>query len=1490
MKLSPTEIYNGRRIFFIGATGFVGKVALSMLLARFPNVGKVYTTVRARSQEESETRFWNNVVTAPPFDPLRELYGEAFEDFIKDKVVVVGGDIGDTNLGYTEEHAQEIATNIDIVINSAGNVTFNPTLESALRTNVVGTQNVIAFAKRMKRPALVHVSTCFVAGRRSGPVWESDPVVGYFPRREELPDVRFSPHEEIANCEKLSARVRDEAKDSMQAARFRETARTRLIEEGRAPDDPDAMGLAVARERKVWTRTRLTDLGIERAQFWGWDNIYTYTKSLGEQLVAMEDSIARSIVRPSIVESAEQFPFPGWNEGFTTTAPLIFISLKGQQQIPVNDKLILDITPVDQVAAVMLAVAAETIAGEPRLVYQAATGDSNPNDMRRIVGMLGLYKRKYFSEKETGFRIVNEIAARMESKAVTPERFQATSAPRLNSAAKQVSSMLDRVRPRWGGGRFAQVVDQVKGVAERVEEVTRETKEAFELFHPFMVENAYIFRADNVRSLFARLPEEEHHLLPWHPEKLDWYDYWMHKHFPGLKKWVFPTLEEELRAKPKRVHTYRDLLELFDTSTKRFAPRVAMRIERNGEKEQYTYADLQELATRAAGFFIAQGVASGDRVMLLSGNAPEWGMTYFGVLKAGATCIPLDTTLSTTEIVRFASASNPRGIVLSHGKATEHPRLREELDKAGLNELRIWTFDTVFALPDEMVEAKRTALLPARVTAQTVASLIFTSGTTGHPKGVMLTHKNLSHMVSMLASVFEMDTSDGVLSVLPLHHTFEFSTGFLTPLSRGAQITYLTEVNREELARGIKNGHVTGMVGVPAVWDALHRRIMSRFSERGRFAESLVEGAMEANHWLRNITPLNLGQIIFRPIHTGMGGRIRYLISGGSALSDKVKKDFHALGFTILEGYGLTEASPVLTVVPAQNRLIAGSVGVPVPGVEVRIADADSSGVGEVIARGANVMLGYFDDEDATRAVLRERWLYTGDLGRLDDDGNLYLVGRSKDIIIDTNGKNIYPDEIEELYKDSPFIKELSVVGLPETGDATGERVACMVVPDYDHDIALSRAETHRRIEEHFRDVSSTLPFHKRVKVLHFADQEFTRTSTRKIKRGAVLTRMRSAEEASRATTGEQAQPPTPASKTRTAANDATRFTRDIVAHVSNKPLSDVTLDTRFTDLGFDSLMFVELASAIEAAGATLRDPDTLIDVQTVRELSARIIRAGATAAHMEETAPRQDKADEIYVPSLVRTVGNKGLDLLQQGFYGKFFNTTYEGRANIPPHTNFIVAANHVSHLDMGLVKTSLGEYGRDLVALAAADYFFDNKYKRAYMNNFTNLVPLERSGSLRQSLRQARSYLDRGYNALLFPEGGRQITGELADFKPIIGHIALSSRVGILPVYIFGTYESLPKGANITNIIKSRDIGARIGRFLSIEELEHVTQGMPKHEAYRLIAALVRHEVENLRDRTHNGFDAKALRRRWRAERRANGKAAQDAAHDEQLASASD
>jgi long-chain acyl-CoA synthetase len=375
---------------------------------------------------------------------------------------------------------------------------------------------------------------------------------------------------------------------------------------------------------------------------------------------------------------------------------------------------------------------------------------------------------------------------------------------------------------------------------------------------------------------------------------------------------------------------------------------------------------------------------------------------------------------------------------------------------------------------------------------------------------------------------------------------------------------------------------------------------------------------------------------------------------------------------------------------------------------------------------------------------------------------------------------------------------------------------------------------------------------------MHFTDVELPRTATRKVKRREVVQIMEALEESQRSGRRGGVQE---------SADADSLWLMSMVATVANRPRTQVSIDSRLSDLGFDSLMFVELATAIENAGGSITAPERFNEIQDVRELLTVVNRRPGSSSKHDARPDERKKDDEIHVPSFVRTAGNKAADFLQQFLYDQFLRTNYEGRSNIPPHTNFIVAANHASHLDMGLTKMALGEYGKDLVALAAADYFFDTKYKRAVMENFTNLVPMERTGSLRQSLRHARSFLDQGYNALIFPEGTRSMTGIMADFKPVVGYLALHARVGILPMYLDGTYQAMPKG---TTIIKSRDVGARIGRFLAYEELEEMTRGMARAEAYRLIAARVRHEVVNLRDRTRDTFDAKGLRKQWKSERK--------------------
>ena len=971
--LSVSEIYRGRKMFIMGSTGFVGKVTLGLLLHRFPDIGRVYVMVRRGSGTDSETRFWNSVVPSPVFNPLRAKYGgdEGLAAFLKEKVRVVDGDITEVNLGMTDEQAAAVAADIDVVLNSSGRVTFNPPVESALRTNVQGTKNVIAFVKRMKRPALVHVSTCFVAGNRSGEVWESEELDGYFPRRPEMPGTKFSVEQEIADNERIAEEVRAQANDAQVLARLRAQARERLLEQGRDPDDEGTLRLAVARERKDWIRSELTRRGMERAAEWGWPNIYTYTKSMGDQLVARETGIVRSIVRPAIVESSESYPFPGWNEGFTTSAPLVYLALKGNHLVPTSSKLILDMVPVDHIAAGMLMVAAQACVEQPAIVHQLAAGDVNPLNINRVGTLVGLYKRRRLQEKDVGNKFLNQLMARMEMRGSTYEEYRRWSFPQARKIVGKVSDALDKVRPAWGGARFGAFVDRMKKGVDEVMRVTGEAESNIDLFLPFTRDNQYIFRCDNIRAVRNRMPEADRQLLNWNPESLDWYEYLLNVHFPGLAKWVLPELDATFAPRPKQVYAYTNLVELFDTSTKLNSTRTAMRMDRGAREEVYSYDNLQELAGRAGAFLVGQDVKPGDRVILFAKNAPDWSMAYFGILKAGATVVPVGHESSAEELVNIARASQAVALIGGDDLLEKRPKLAPSLQAADLA-TKVLSMTEVFAVTDLALEDSRKAQFPKLANADSVASLIFTSGTTGKPKGVMLTHRNLTFMVSELLKVFEFGVHDGMLSVLPLHHTFEFTTGLLVPLSKGAQISYLSELTGDAIARVMKRGHVTAIVGVPALWELLRRRVITRFSDKSLLLGKLVEVLVKTNFELRSRLGLNLGVMMFFPVHEGFGGRIRYLISGGSALPADILKSFYGLGFDFFEGYGLTETSPVLTVTTPKGKPLAGSVGKPLANVEVKISEPDASGVGEVIARGRNVMAGYWQDEAATAEAIVE--------------------------------------------------------------------------------------------------------------------------------------------------------------------------------------------------------------------------------------------------------------------------------------------------------------------------------------------------------------------------------------------------------------------------------------------------------------------------------------------------------------------------------------
>ncbi|HEX7501426.1 MAG TPA: AMP-binding protein, partial [Polyangia bacterium] len=775
---------------------------------------------------------------------------------------------------------------------------------------------------------------------------------------------------------------------------------------------------------------------------------------------------------------------------------------------------------------------------------------------------------------------------------------------------------------------------------------------------------------------------------------------------------------------------------------------------------------------------------------------------------------------------------------------------------------KIWPFATVFELLDEAVENERRKSLLTKHAADSVASLIFTSGTTGNPKGVMLTHRNFTFMVAEMSRIFDLGISDCMMSVLPLHHTFEFTAGMLMPLAHGTRITYIPDLTGDTINHTLKHGKITAIVGVPALWETLRRRVLQRFSDKSEILESAVKALADVNFELRARTGLDLGMFLFLPVHEKLGGRIRYMISGGSALPPDVLKTFYGMGFDFFEGYGLTETSPVLAVSTPKKRPIAGSVGQPLAGVEVKIDSPDNTGVGEVIARGKNVMAGYWQDEEATSHAIRDGWFHTGDLGRFDEDGNLYIVGRSKDIIIDANGKNVYPDEIEDLYKSSPYIKELSVVGLP---DGVAEHVACAVVPDLQAEPALSLAEVKQKIEAHFRAVSASLPFWKRVRTLEFWDGELPRTSTRKVKRRDVTAELRVRHE--------KAQAEKTVDGTARNAEASHSWFLETVADACGKPYSEVHMSSVLDELGFDSLTYNELAAGIENAGvhvpegvvfASAYDVASLLDMVTgKRHTTAPEKRKDRKST---EESKSEGESDDVKLPAPVAKFGKRGLAKAQRLFYTRALKTKVRGEAYIPQHTNFIVAANHSSHLDMGALKVALGDAGHELASLAAADYFFKNKWRRAYFKNLTNLVPMERSGSIRKSLGIAEEVLRKGKSLVLFPEGTRSRTGEMVDFLPSLGYLALHADAGILPAYIEGAHAAMPVGATIP---KKRDLGVYFGPFLTIDFLRQLTQGMSHQEAWRMCSAITQRIVENLRDGVTPRFDVASVRAAWNGEK---------------------
>lgn len=1422
--LSVAEQLAGKHVLLTGVTGFVGKVLLTMIGAHLKETRKVSVLIRSnQSHGDARERFEEQVM---PSEPFKALAGrdQAFEPWMRERVHPVTGDITQARLGMSEEDYRHLTEEdpLDLIIHCAGNVNFDPPLNEALEVNTLGVTHKLELAKDAGCP-LVHMSTCFVAGERSGRIQEDPELVDYTPKR--IPT--FDAEREVAEAVEAIERWQREADSQATEERFRQGAREALERKGLDPNHTGHLAREQRAQRRSWLNEQLKREGMERAKRWGWTNTYTYSKSLGEQLTvkrAREAGVEVAIVRPAIVESSASFPFPGWNEGVNTCAPIVYLYWKGQRFCPSNPDNLLDVIPVDWVCQGTLLAAAELLEGRAQQVYQCATSAISPLTMRRAIELTNLAWRRRYDQDFTFFQ--RHLMRNLDTLSVSPEVYQRMGAPAVQRAARGVKALIKALPKPLS--KAALPATKALGTLEKAT-VIADT--IFEIFAPFILENNPCFEAKHCSAAAARLSEGERAHFGFPVAELEWRDYWINVHMEGLQKWVFGELDGKLkreRLKPRAT----DLVALLHNACERFEHQRALQLfGPDGVEVTYTYGDLWRGALAVAGALRAEGVTQGDRVLLMSPNEPAWPMCYLGGLLADATIVPVDPEMSALEIGNIIRKSEAR-VVISH---EDYPQDLEALGCQTWAEARaeegkpLSLMSLGECLSGAPISSDEVSL---RDRGQELASLLFTSGTTGDPKGVMLTHENFCALLAGLHGVFKVDHKDRFLSVLPLFHTFEFSGGFLLPISAGARVTYLTELEGPTLRAAMKELKPTGIIGIPALWDILQKRVESQVKDKGEAARVLFKLGVKLNRELRR-KGLNIGPLLFSEVHANLGGKVRYLISGGAALSDSTLEIFEGLGFELLEGYGLTEAAPVLAVRRPKSKRGAGTVGRPLPGVKIKIKDPDAEGVGEVLARGDNVMLGYLDNPEATSSSLRDGWLHTGDLGSLNQRGELSLSGRSKELIVTSSGKNVYPDELEPIYAAHEHIDELSIVGIPDPqGD---ERVAALIVLTED-----APEEAQQEVKAHIATLNALRPDHQRLRTYRFWPEPLPRTATRKVKRSEVRAELMRLLEVSRASRRAERE-------AKSAHEPAWLYAA--LAGLCDVSITSVSPESDLTaDLGLSSLQLVELRTLMEDGLHRAVDGDLLAKAQRVSDLVALIERSAEGQLEEREGPVEEQVALWRDLPEPARLLGQRAIDLGRSLAFNQLFKLDVKGQANVPLNQQVIVIANHSSHLDIGLIKEALGPLGDELAVLAAQDYFFDNEYKEALFGQLTYLIPLDRSAPLEKSMRGAEEAIAEGRSVLLYPEGTRSPDGQLMDFKAGVGYLQQRTRLPVLPLFLSGTHKAMPKGGGLPKI--GRKLSARVGRLIEAEVFEARCEGKRRHEVYQEATDVCYEAITSLRD----------------------------------------
>ncbi|AAR35055.1 AMP-binding protein [Geobacter sulfurreducens] len=759
---------------------------------------------------------------------------------------------------------------------------------------------------------------------------------------------------------------------------------------------------------------------------------------------------------------------------------------------------------------------------------------------------------------------------------------------------------------------------------------------------------------------------------------------------------------------------------------------------------RYTYAFLHDYSLRMNAWLADRGVGTGDRVVLWGPNSPWWGIAFWGIIARGAIVVPVDFMSGADRADTIAGLTDARLVIQSRDKlerlAGRPAVLLEELPFL----LELCPQLTTRHVPDP----------------DDIAELIYTSGTTGTPKGVILTHRNLVANLLQVNRHISIVSSDYVfLSLLPLSHMFEQMGGFLTPLYQGASVVYIRTLKPSAIMEALGEEDVHALIAVPRLLQLLKDSIERELDARG-LGPVLARLLTVAER-----LPAQRRKLLFAPIHRKFGRHFSLFVSGGAPLAPEVFRFWAGLGFTVLEGYGLTECAPVLTA-NTLERQVAGSVGPALPGVELKLVD------GEVMTRGDNVFPGYYRNEAATRDAFDDGWFRTGDLGEFDGAGWLRILGRKKELIVTGAGVNVFPDEIESMLNRAAGVRESCVIGLDR---GKGEEVHAVLIPD----------ESGRQVEEIINEINGRLDdLHRITGWSIWPDAEFPKTTTLKIRKFLVKERVAQGD------------------GTGGAGGSSDRLSL-MIARITGNPAEKVTDDAVLTtDLGLTSIGRLELVNAIEME-FRLDLEDTVIGPHTrVAELR-EVIRL-RSKVHSRERF-------RFWTARPVALAVRRVLDMILHGpLIRHYASLKVEGGEHLGGLDGPVLfVSNHLSYFDHPVIMSALPSEWRYTTATAAWEEFFFRNYKNfaqkiwkrlayEYASVAFTVFPLPQSRGFRGALRFMGGLADRGMSILVFPEGERSRDGTLLPFRPGLGVMVRELAIPVVPVRIRGLEQVFPRGAS--------------------------------------------------------------------------------------------